>query len=226
MPGDAWLLPAGPAVSGQWEFRILLRISCCSALLMPVMGWSAQHASLRGLLLLWGVGQKHLPLVRLLWEEWQWWSQQQVPCCSQIKGFCTEGIPQLLFSFLSFTQYVERKCHQGYNWANSDIEHLLAKTLLEGQPKDQHKRAHGRFPQIPLHFHSLKNVFLLLLQEFIKQGSILLQAVFRLFHFSFLILCYVLHPFYLFSLYRHGILKRAQKATWSHRLADFKDTLV
>lgn len=128
IPGDAWLLPEGPACLGkesmgfQRRFQVkasliwlLLNINCCSALVIPVMGQSAQLASLRGLFLLWGVGQKHIPLLRVLWEEWKGWGQQQVPCCSHIKGFCNEGIPQLLFSFLSFIECGGGKRHQDCN---------------------------------------------------------------------------------------------------------------
>lgn len=113
-------------------------------------------------------------------------------------------------------------------WANSDTEYLLAKALQGGQAKDscQGKRAHGSFPQLPLHFQGLNRVFMVLLQELIKHGSILLQVVFSLFQFSFFILCYVLHPLNLVSLYCDGILKWAQKATQSYQLVDFKGILV
>lgn len=89
----------------------------------------------------------------------------------------------------------------------------------------QHKTGHKWIPQLPLHFQGLNRVFMFLLQELIKGSSILLQVVFSLLQFSFLILYYVLHPLDLISLYCHGILKRTQKATQSLWLFVFRGKL-
>lgn len=77
----------------------------------------------------------------------------------------------------------------------------------EKPPLSNAKELHGWFPQLPLHFQGLNGAFMVLLQELIKHGNILLQVVFSLFQFSFLFLCYVLQLLNLFSLHCYGILK-------------------
>lgn len=162
------------------------------------------------------------------WE--QWW----VLHCRQIEGFSNEGIPQLLVpSSLSLNLWREnatRTVTLGKTQTQGIWGWMLSKTLWgtssKKPPLSNAKELRGWFLQLPLHFQGLNGAFMVLLQELIKYGNILLQVVFSLFQFSFLFLCYFLQLLNLFSLNCYGILKWTQKITQSRWLVDTKGALV